>query len=153
MHEGTNPRCRHSTLGELCVFDYHCRDDLVCGKYFNCCSPFWKMCIKNEDCCDKSLVCRSADGFIYDRCLKPSAAQPPVRAVPRTILGALVIVSVLAHRWRWLSPVSLSRSQKMPDDFCLVCFWAVSKAQKTWLISITCLVMKRLFLLLVSRLC
>ncbi|CAG5118995.1 unnamed protein product, partial [Candidula unifasciata] len=22
-HEGTNPRCRHSTLGEKCVFDYH----------------------------------------------------------------------------------------------------------------------------------
>ncbi|XP_035828003.1 low-density lipoprotein receptor-related protein 8-like [Aplysia californica] len=34
------------------------------------------MCIKDSDCCDEYHVCRPADGFIYDRCLYPSAASP-----------------------------------------------------------------------------
>nr|KAG5697015.1 hypothetical protein BaRGS_005468 [Batillaria attramentaria] len=49
-HEGTNARCRHSSLGDDCVFDYHCQDDLKCGKYYNCCSPYWKMCMTDADC-------------------------------------------------------------------------------------------------------
>ncbi|RUS84663.1 hypothetical protein EGW08_007583 [Elysia chlorotica] len=76
-HEGTNPRCRHSTLGEPCVFDYHCQDSLECGTYYNCCSPYWKICINDNDCCDPQHVCRSAEDFDYDRCLFPSAASRP----------------------------------------------------------------------------
>ncbi|CAL1537082.1 unnamed protein product [Lymnaea stagnalis] len=76
-HEGTNARCRHSTLGERCVFDYHCQDTLTCGRHFNCCSPYWKMCVKNSDCCDETHVCRSADGFFYNRCLYPTSTSQP----------------------------------------------------------------------------
>ncbi|GFO31255.1 hypothetical protein PoB_005776000 [Plakobranchus ocellatus] len=96
-HEGTNPRCRHSTLGEPCVFDYHCQDSLTCGAHYNCCSPYWKMCIKDADCCDPNHVCRSADGFYYDRCLWRSAASRPSPAGFSTAIAYLsfLCVSVL----------------------------------------------------------
>ena len=99
-HEGTNPRCRHSSLGETCVFDYHCRDDLVCGRDYNCCSPYWKMCTKTADCCHKEHVCRPADGFIYDRCLYPAAAPAAARADLWTTFLAAVAVTVFVNRLR-----------------------------------------------------
>ncbi|GFR61895.1 hypothetical protein ElyMa_000116100 [Elysia marginata] len=111
-HEGTNPRCRHSTLGEPCVFDYHCQDSLECGNQYNCCSPFWKMCIKNSDCCDPAHVCRSADGFDYDRCLFPSAAIRPSLWSPYFILLIPFLSSALAQRLaeapRWADLCSTS---------------------------------------------
>ena len=110
-HEGTNPRCRHSTLGEPCVFDYHCGDDLVCGqKHYNCCSPYWKMCTKDSDCCEPDHVCRPVEGFIYDRCLYPSAAGRPRLFFLRggnsffvgTVLSAVVAWAVTVCVVGWL---------------------------------------------------
>ncbi|BFZ22705.1 hypothetical protein BsWGS_25744 [Bradybaena similaris] len=96
-HEGTNPRCRHSTLGEKCVFDYHCQDTLTCGVHYNCCSPYWKMCIKNSDCCDQEHVCRPTEGFLYNRCLYPSSRG----CTPgySTILSFASLICTVALTW------------------------------------------------------
>lgn len=99
-HEGTNARCRHSSLGDSCVFDYHCRDDLICGPYYNCCSPYWKMCSTDADCCEKDHVCRPAEGFIYDRCLFPASAPPTGRASAWTIFLVAGVVLLVVNEFR-----------------------------------------------------
>ncbi|KAI8778469.1 hypothetical protein BgiMline_025974 [Biomphalaria glabrata] len=94
-HEGTNPRCRHSTLGERCVFNYHCQDTLTCGPHYNCCSPYWKICMKDSDCCDEEHVCRLVEGFYYKRCLFPSGLATP-RAPCST---HLIMTSIVLGHW------------------------------------------------------
>lgn len=74
-HEGTDPRCASSPMHYPCFFDYQCDDDLACGEFYNCCSPFWGVCSIQDECCDVTHVCREEDGFIYKRCLPPSAAN------------------------------------------------------------------------------
>ncbi|XP_059150374.1 uncharacterized protein LOC131937179 [Physella acuta] len=102
-HEGTNARCRHSTLGERCVFDYHCQDTLVCGSHFNCCSPFWKICIKDSDCCEPVHVCRAAVGYLYNRCLfahsTPAVYRNIYHHLPLLLSSALVSWMLLKY---WL---------------------------------------------------
>ena len=96
LHEGTNYRCRSSSLTEPCVFDYHCRNDLVCGAHYNCCSSYWKTCSSDRDCCIQQHVCRPADGFIYNRYLYPlitKATNHPANTV--TLLAVFVIALLL----------------------------------------------------------
>ncbi|KAL8559306.1 hypothetical protein ACOMHN_059997 [Nucella lapillus] len=99
-HEGTNYRCRHSGLAESCVFDYHCGDNLECRDY-KCCSPYWKMCTKHDDCCNKEHVCRPAEGFIYKRCLFPAAAPPSAGKASTGIILLMALVVTVVNRWRW----------------------------------------------------
>ena len=69
----------------------------MCGPHYNCCSPYWKMCIEDNDCCEKHHVCRSADGFDYDRCLWRSAASKPSPCLPPLMLVTSLVVLVLTQ--------------------------------------------------------
>ncbi|XP_041357452.1 uncharacterized protein LOC121374407 isoform X2 [Gigantopelta aegis] len=72
-HEGTDPRCTRGSIAKSCVFDYHCKDGLECGKSYQCCSPYWQSCVQTKDCCDtEKYICRSVTGFIYKKCLYPA---------------------------------------------------------------------------------
>ena len=81
------------------------QDSLECGTYYNCCSPYWKMCIKDNDCCNSNHVCRPADGFDYDRCLWPSAANRHSPWLSPLLLLSLFLSSALAQ---WYSAPSLT---------------------------------------------
>lgn len=54
------------------------------------------MCMTNADCCEKEHVCRPADGFIYDRCLKPVSALGTTRASALTIFVAVFMATALS---------------------------------------------------------
>ncbi|CAG5127768.1 unnamed protein product, partial [Candidula unifasciata] len=59
--------------GSFMLSILYSQNTLTCGVHYNCCSPYWKMCIKDSDCCDHEHVCRAAEDFLYDRCLYPSS--------------------------------------------------------------------------------
>ncbi|KAL8574483.1 hypothetical protein ACOMHN_060153 [Nucella lapillus] len=68
-HPGTNHRCTRSSLHRSCLYTYQCEERLTCGPANTCCSKYWGMCSRHEDCCYRDLQCLEAEGFYYKRCL------------------------------------------------------------------------------------
>ena len=97
-HPGTNPRCMRSTLNDSCLYNYQCEDSLVCGPFNRCCSKYWGICSRHDDCCHATFRCLEAEGFYYKRCLmqETNRANIPVQGLfAKNIWDLLLLMSLV----------------------------------------------------------
>ncbi|XP_022309394.2 uncharacterized protein LOC111115097 [Crassostrea virginica] len=91
---GTNRRCSRSSIGQECLYVYHCEDRLLCGDRRKCCASYWETCSRNQHCCDTNHRCLRAEGATYRKCLYP----PTNTGVPLEsswVLGVVILLRVL----------------------------------------------------------
>lgn len=69
LHPGTNQRCTESSMGQPCLFGFHCDVGLKCGQDHICCAGHWGTCSADDDCCAEYHKCRKMKGFVYKKCL------------------------------------------------------------------------------------